>query len=299
MAIVDILKTFNDEKVVVREGDKYVEKDKEGISLKGVLQRGRLKLAREKKPYPQGRSFRPSGITYSFCRRLKVLQLAEVVEIYDDRPTPKLQLVFDMGHAIHDIIQGYFWDIGLLKGSYYCLACKTRHDVLLAPTACPSCDAKRKYLKYEEINLEASEYLIKGRSDGILVIDGEEHIMDIKSIANRTLKTSEMQFCFEDLDTKGPKADHVVQLNLYMWMSGVYKGHLLYVAKNDHQIKSFAIPHDYSIIEPYLQEIKSLIAMAEKVKNNEKVALPPCCSDDKCICHTFTSNALIARSQSS
>lgn len=296
LSLVDVLTTFRDEKKVVKtEEGKYVEKDSGGVSLKGVLQRGRLKLIRERKAWPQGLTFRPSSITYSYCRRLKVAQLAGLIKIYDDKPTPKLQLVFDMGHGIHDIVQRYFWEIGILKGSFYCIKCDKVYNDLVSPKACPSGIAShdRKSLSYREINLAAPECLIKGRTDGILDIEGEEHIMDIKSIANRTIKTPIQQFCFEDLEERGPKEEHVVQLTLYMYMSGVHRGHLVYVAKNDHKIKTFAIPYNYEIIKPYLSEIKDLIEKAEKLKQMEKVVLPAPCGKESCPCADFVGSAQV------
>lgn len=264
----------------------YVEKDLFGVSLKGVLQRGRLKLSRERVQWKRGVGFRPSDLTYPFCERLKVAQLAGLVDIYDERTTPRQQLVFDMGHAIHDIIQGYFWDIGLLKGSYKCLKCDKIYDDILAPTCCPSGKVthEKKHLKYKEVRMRSEEYKINGRCDGILVIDGEEHLMDVKSIANRTPKSPEQTFCFEDLETKGPKHDHIVQLNLYMWISGIHRGHLLYVAKNNHQIKTFAIPYDYSILKPYLDNIKRLLDLAMDLQAHKRVELPEVCSRANCPC---------------
>lgn len=291
MSLSDILKTFNEEKVVVQDGPKFIEKDKDGISLKGVLQRGRLKLVRERAPYPQGVGFRPSGITFKFCRRAKIGQLAGLLDIYDDKPTPKLQTVFDMGHAIHDIFQGYFWDLGILRGDYHCLKCDKTYSDLLAPTFCPSGKVThtRRHLRYAEIQATNKEYMIRGRCDGLLEIEGENHLVDFKSIANRTPKSSQYQFCFEDLDEGGPKPDHIVQLTLYMWMLDIKRAHLFYIAKNDHMVKSFAIPYDYSVIDPHLKEIRYLIDTAKALKAGQKVKLPVPCDNDACRCHQILS----------
>lgn len=291
MSLADILTTYKDDKEVVQIAPlQFIEKDADGISLKGVLQRGRLKLGRAKSPRPQGISFRPSGITYGFCERLKIGQLAGLVTIYDKPPAPRLQLVFDVGHAYHNIIQDYFWQIGILKGTYRCSKCEKSYDDLVSPTECPSGKVSHnRALKYREVQLKAPDYLISGRCDGILVIEDEEHIMDIKTIANRTMTTSERQVCFEDLDQ--PKADHVVQLNLYMWMAKIYKGHLFYVAKNDHKIKSFAVPFQRTVIEPHLFRIREMIIKADQLKDGTLKELPTPCGDDKCLCHTILINS--------
>lgn len=293
MGLDDILRTFSEEKVVEQTPEgKYVEKDSGGVSLKGVLQRGRLKLRKGKNPTRQGVGFRPSGITFRFCERAKVGQLAGRLTLYDDKPAPSLQLVFDMGHAIHDIFQGYFWDIGILRGDFRCLKCDTTYTDLLAPEHCPKYKTHdRKYLVYKEVQVPTNALLIRGRSDGILEIEGESHIVDIKSIANRTAKTPHQFFCFEDLED-GPKDAHLVQLQLYMHFIGIHRGHLLYVAKNDHKIKTFAIPYDYEIIRPYLETIQRLIDLSDALSKGERVQLPDPCGRDDCACETIISGPM-------
>lgn len=266
----------------------YQEKTPQGVSLKGVLQQGSLKVMRTKSPWRAGKTFRPSGITYSYCRRLKVAQLAGLVEIYDEPKKPKEQLRLDIGSAIHDIIQNRFWDIGILKGSFKCIKCgKIYHDQV-SPTICPSGMAShtRECLSYKEVIYKNAEYQISGRSDGIIVVPPEE-LMDIKSIQNRLPSMTERQFCFEDLETKGPKFDHVVQLMLYEWMSEIHMGHLMYVSMNSPTIKTFAIPFDYKVIEPYLVEIKNLIAAAELLKAGKRPEMPITCGRADCPCEQF------------
>lgn len=287
MSLSAILDTFSDEKaVVISEDGKYVEKSKEGVSLKGVLQRGRLKLAKDRAPYRVGLTFRPSSITWNYCRRLKVAQLAGKVDLYDTAKKPSEQLTMDIGSAIHELIQNYFWDVGILKGSFKCLKCEKIYHDLVSPTHCPKGGPThtKKRMVYKEIIMRNNEYLVSGRCDGILVIDDEEHLMDIKSIKNRTVKSSDREFCFEDLED-GPKPDHVVQLMLYMWISGIHHGHLLYVGKNNSQIRTFYIPYDYSVIKPYIDEITYIRDLAKSLQNGEKPELPVPCGRADCLCH--------------
>lgn len=288
MSLNKLLQTFKEEKVIVEELDgKFVEKDTAGISLKGVLQRGRLKMGREKVSPRMGLSFSPSMLTYKYCRRLKIAQLAGLVELYYDKVTPSVQTKFDMGHLFHDLVQGWFWDIGILKGSYKCFKCEKIYHDLISPEQCPSGikSHTRKSLKFKEVIMKEPTHLLSGRCDGILMIDGEEHLFDIKSIQNRTLTTNERQFCFEDLELQGPKLEHIVQLTLYMFMSAIHKGHLLYISKNIGQIKTYAIPYSIDIIVPYLDEIAELMIKADLLNQGTKVSLPKPCDDEKCQCH--------------
>lgn len=293
MSLKTLLATFEDEKRKIVTPDlKFKEKDKQDFSLKGFLQRKRMKFLREGYIARQGITFSPSTVTYSYCRRAKVAQMAGKTDLWYERAAPALQTTFDMGNMIHDLIQGYFWDIGVLEGTYKCIKCDELFHGLIAPQECPSgkYGHGKKYLKYKEIKVESEKYYLRGRMDCILRVEPEkQRIADIKSIQARTIKTPQQAFCFEDLDERGPKPDHVVQLNLYYEMSGIYEGDLLYFNKNTGQIKTFSIPYDKTVIQPYLNEILHLVQLAEHWKKGEleKKDLPVCCGRKDCPCETF------------
>lgn len=260
-----------------------------GPSLKGVLQRERIRLTKEKKKKPKTipKTFNPSLITFGYCKRLKVAQLADVVTLYRDVPAPKQQLMFDIGHKLHDIVQGYFWDIGILEGNFYCYKCyKEWWDT--SPKIHKECGTKsRKLLRYNEVVLKDQEHLMSGRADGILHLpvekETERHLVDIKTIANQPSYSGPNQFFFEHLKDEGAKQAHIIQLNLYMWMSKIHKGHLLYLAKQSHQLESFYFEYTPGLIQPYLDDIKEVMELARKVKG-EEIELPEMCDNDKCDC---------------
>jgi hypothetical protein len=283
MSLDFLLKSFSEEDTK----PKRKAKPKEEVSLAGVLQRQRLRLNRQQKPYPQSQSFSPSTITYNLCARAKIAHLAGKVTMYNEIPTPKLRFRFDLGHAIHDIIQNYYWDCNMLEGDFECNKCGKKFYAR-SPNEC-ECGAKKSSLRFKEVVLKNAEYRVSGRCDGFVWVETgkhteEKHLQDIKSIQNRMPSMPEQAWCFEDLDERGPKPDHIVQLTLYMWMSEVRKGDLLYVSTNSQQIKSFSIVYDYSVIEPYLQEIARIIELSEKLKAGEEVILPPPCSKKDCAC---------------
>lgn len=286
MSLTSLLNSFVEEHEVVIEEAKPKIKKKEGISLKGVLQRGRLKHIKERKPSRQGVTFSPSTLTWSFCRRLKVGQMAGLTDIYYDKPRPSDEIRMDLGNHIHEMFQDYFWDIKILKGTYKCLKCDKLYHDLISPESCPSGIAshKKSHMKYKEVIMASDKLPIRGRCDGILIIDGEEHIVDIKSIQNRTPKTNDRQFTFEDLETQGPKEAHKVQLMLYMWMSGIKRGHLLYFGINNCQQKTFEVKYDEDLIKPYLDEVEALFALAQNLKQGKRVELPAPCGRESCRC---------------
>lgn len=292
MSITSLLKTFEGEtEVKVTPDLKFVEKSAGGVSLKGVLQRTRAKFLREKKAWRIGKTFSPSTITYNYCRRIKVVQLAEKVDLYYEKHPPRQQNLFDIGNYLHEMVQNWFWDLGMLRGTFHCIKCKAYMNDYLSPTECPFCEAPRSYLEFKEIKMTNDEYKLSGRADMILADTGEpeEPVVDIKSIAARTARTPAQQFCFEDLDEEGPKEFHIVQVNLYLFMAGKKHGHLLYICKNDGRIKTFAVPYDFEVIKPYLEEIKTLLDLGERYKNGtlDKHELPDPCGRKDCPCEEY------------
>lgn len=269
------------------------KKAKEEVSLAGILQRSRVKYKKTKKARPGSLNFNPSQITFGLCHRAKVAQQLGIHTIWVDPPAPKLELTFDIGHGIHDSIQGYFWKCGLLEGDFRCTKCdKTWWDV--SPKECPFVKSHgRRFLEYREIPLADEEYHIVGRADGLILLEPgseEKHLMDVKSIANRMPNSSDRQVCYEDLIEEA-KLAHIIQLNFYMRMSGVHKGHLLYVAKNTSQIKSFYVEYDEELIQPYLDEIKMLLEWVEDLKSGKRKDLPQPCSRKDCNCEEITYSA--------
>jgi hypothetical protein len=290
MSLDWLLKSFSDEDAKPKT---KTPKPAGEISLAGVLQRQRLRLSRSKAPRPASLNFSPSSITYNLCHRARIAQLAGLTTLYNDVPTPKLQLTFDLGSAIHDVIQGYYWDTNMLEGDFQCIKCdKTFYA--RSPQGCPFRKShERRHLKFKEVVLKDAEHRISGRCDGYVWVEvgkdvEEKHLQDIKSIKNRGLNDPEQAWCYEDLKERGPKPDHVVQLNIYMWISGVHKGHLLYVGKNTSQITSFAVDYDHSVIEPVLAEIKHIIDESERIKLGTLKELPPPCSKKDCPCEEIT-----------
>lgn len=297
MSLNQILHTFDDEKEIVKVANKYVEKGKDVIDLRGVLQRKRLKRAKESTAIKRGVSFAPHAATYPFCRRLKIGQLAGFVNIYYDKPTPRTQTGFDLGTQLHDLVQSYFWEVGMLKGTFECLKCDKLYHDQVSPITCPSGKVThiKKHLRYREVKAQNEEFSLYGRSDGILVMEKDEELLEIKSLPAKPFKNpNNFQFYFDDLEEQGPRENHIIQLTLYMLMLKIYKGHLFYISKNDGQIKTYAIEYDQERIQPFLNEIGYLKEQAALLKQGEKIDLPPCCDSDTCPCHSIISPMFVS-----
>jgi hypothetical protein len=101
------------------------------------------------------------------------------------------------------------------------------------------------FLIQAEVPVSNREYDIKGTCDGIIRIGDKRGVLEIKSI-------NQNQF----YALHEPKADHHVQLNVYMFCVKIPRGCLLYECKNDQKLKAFFVKQDRDILDPVLEKIK-------------------------------------------
>ena len=83
------------------------------------------------------------------------------------------------------------------------------------------------------LKLETKDFVVSGRLDDMLLLkeDGRKVLVEVKST-----KTTEF--------TKEPSRSHAMQLQLYMHITGVHDGVVLYVDKNNLKSKAFAVRYD-------------------------------------------------------
>ena len=104
---------------------------------------------------------------------------------------------------------------------------------------------------------------ISGRVDFILK-HGEygEAALELKSINSRGFGAL----------SKGPKPEHVVQLQLYLNLLPMEKGIILYENKNDQQLKSFVLDKDikaYGFLLDRCYKIMSMTSAPQKCTGNK------------------------------
>jgi hypothetical protein len=128
---------------------------------------------------------------------------------------PRLLRVFDNGHSMHQRLQRYLRETGVLKET--------------------------------EVPITNAEYEIRGHADGIVEIGGVKGILEIKSINSQGFYG-----LFE------PKSEHLIQVNVYMFCSGIPRGVLLYENKNDQELKEFFVKQDQAILDPILAKIRTI-----------------------------------------
>lgn len=106
-------------------------------------------------------------------------------------------------------------------------------------------------VKGTEIDIPNKE-IVHGRADVIVNIEGEPHVVEIKSINS---------YAFAKLQSGDP--DHIKQLQLYLHYFKIKKGILIYENKNTQEIKEFLIEYDENIVKEALEKFYILKAQIE------------------------------------
>jgi len=104
-----------------------------------------------------------------------------------------------------------------------------------------------------EVSIPAEE-LVAGRADAILCINNKNYVLDIKSINS---------MIFRNLIQ--PKEENVYQLQLYLHYFKIPKGILLYIDKDQQNIKEFLVEYDPKMVQSLIKNFKEL---KQKVEAN-------------------------------
>lgn len=179
--------------------------------------------------------------------------------------TTDLQRVFDNGFYMHKRYTDYFSNIGILYGVWQCKnpLCKELYGKqekygILKPDNCNKCGCNE--YEYVEVELENKEHMIAGHFDGILRIGGDYCIIDYKSMhANNFSRLTE------------PLNKHIIQVSIYLWLSSLNHGFLLYENKDSQKIKLFQVDYDQKLIDKILKRSDGL----RKIISNKKLPKRP------------------------
>lgn len=139
------------------------------------------------------------------------------------------QLIFDIGHSLHDWYrEKYLGPMGILKGKWLCPVCQKTYDGFY-PRLDTCCNIPFLYREYK---ITIPEYDIVGHIDGIIVLDGIDYILDIKTINPEKFVTMEE-----------PYNSYINQLTIYMEAVGIPRGILFFICKSTGQSRQFVIEH--------------------------------------------------------
>ncbi len=97
-----------------------------------------------------------------------------------------------------------------------------------------------------EVPIPAQE-IISGRADAILSINKENYVLDIKSINSMIFK-----------NMSEPKEENIYQIQLYLHYFNIKKGILLYIDKDQQNIKEFIVDYDKKLVQSLLEKFIDL-----------------------------------------
>ena len=104
-----------------------------------------------------------------------------------------------------------------------------------------------------EVSIPSQE-IISGRADAILCMGNENYVLDIKSMNSMIFRK-----------LLAPKEDNIYQIQLYMHFFNIKKGILLYIDKDQQEMKEFFVDYDEALCKDLLDKF---YALKEKVEAN-------------------------------
>jgi len=110
-----------------------------------------------------------------------------------------------------------------------------------------------RLIRSTEVDIPPQE-IIKGRADAIISINGQPHVLDIKSISGR-MNLEKMT---------EPKQEDYYQIQLYLHYFGIKKGILLYMNKDTQELKEFPIDYSDGLTKQLLTNFETLKSKIEK-----------------------------------
>lgn len=204
-----------------------------------------------------------------------------------DKPSLRLQNIFDEGHYIHAKWQNRFYEMGVMYGKFKCLVCKGI-TFGLSPKKCEHCDCD--VLEYDEISLRDESLRIAGHTDGWIKDDKGDCLIEIKSIGEGTLRFEAPDLLL-DADGDANKAwknirrpfrGHLLQGQMYLELAKRMYGDeapkeivFLYELKSNQDYKEFTVRADYEMVERIFHKAETV------VKAVEAGVMPDCNVDPK------------------
>lgn len=244
----------------------------------GAVQRHLMVRVDEKQVEYQSQAFiHPSEMVKGdWCQRSTFFRLvgAPAEGTVESNPFT-LENVFAEGNDIHSKWQTRLWEMGVLRGTFQCNACKLKWSAT-APKSCPTCRADQSCLEYREVPLQSDRYLVIGHADGDIADDEVEELcplLEVKSIGMGTLRFEAPQLLAKytrktmeddgteravvDLealwrDIKRPFPSHVKQGMLYLHLSGRREMIFIYECKWNQQVKEFRVRYNEALIADLL-----------------------------------------------
>ena len=260
------------------ELQKYLDTKKVPTRLIGEVERHLLKQPRQER---RTDVLHPSEIIKNdWCHRYSYYLLTGG-EPKTEKPSLRLQNIFDEGHAIHAKWQKRFQDMKVLYGRFECLNCK-KSITGTSPSNCVECNST--LIEYKEVSLKDDSLRISGHTDGWIKGFGDDCLIEIKSIGAGTLRFEAPELLYEaegDVskawkNIRRPFRSHLLQGQMYLELAHRMYGDeapkeivFLYELKADQDYKEFVVKADYEIVSRIFFSAEKLIKAVEEGKMPE------------------------------
>lgn len=191
-----------------------------------------------------------------------------------EKPTLRLQNIFDEGHFIHAKWQNRLADMGVLYGNWYCET-DDRYEWGLSSEI----NSGSSVFEYNEVPLVYEPLRIHGHADGWVKGIGDDCLIEIKSIGAGTLRFEAPDLLYDaDGDVtkawkhiRRPFRSHLLQGQMYLELAKRQFGDeapkelvFIYELKADQDYKEFTVKADYDIVERIFFAAQKIIDAVEK-----------------------------------
>lgn len=246
-------------------------------------------LMREEETDRRSDCIHPSEASHEgWCPRSTYYRIAGAqAEPIPRKMTFEIQL--ETGSDAHKKWQGWFREMGILKGMWMCTWCRLLWEDT-SPRSCPRCEHGEDLIVYAEVPVHNDHYLLAGNADGDVIWPGGNRLIEVKTIGTGTVRIEAPkmmeQFTFTHVDIDGkshtvvdwyalwqairrPFPSHIRQGMIYdfcagrEWMTFIYDPKFVTAYP-----KEFDIKFRLDIIEPILEECL-------RVKNALEAQRPP------------------------
>lgn len=206
------------------------------------------------------------------------------------------QRIFGNGHYMHDRWRSYLEKTGTILGRWQCDNCSTivgESDKLgvLKPDICQVCE--KGSLKYQEVGFYDEETWWGGHVDAIIDVDlFKKYTLDLftnngkneNEIAGMQTTGVEDKYLIIDFktinprqfkDLNGPLPDHIVQMQIYLYLSGLKYGKFLYEDKWTQSIKEYLVVRDDNFLSVEKEKALKLKMVLTHTDSNGRPNLLP------------------------
>lgn len=252
---------------------KFLDAKKADTRLLGDIERFLLKKPREKR---RTDVLHPSEIIKpDWCHRYSYY-LLKGGEPKTEKPSLRLQNIFDEGHYIHEKWQSRFAEMGVLYGYWY-----SPTDSAGMWGLSSEVNTGPSVYEYREVPLVYEPLRMQGHADGWIKGIKDDCLIEIKSIGAGTLRFEAPELLYDaDGDVtkawkniRRPFRGHLLQGQMYLELAQRQFGDaapkeivFIYELKADQDYKEFTVKADYEIVSRIFFSAEKLIKAVENDK---------------------------------